>query len=273
MSHLHSTRIITTNTNLFSSPHYHANSTEIVPLYKHHSKRQIVESKQELLQQRQQQQQQPSLSALPQLKQPHEMPMPLIASNGPTLDNNNISINFILEVDGEKLPHPEAQVSGISSNGKQTSSSLSPSSSSSSSTELSVASQQMAAYALAQEANKAASKLNDLLCRNFSIGIQHENGGIFTSPNYPNPYPVNLICTKLIEGKQNFSILPFRQNILIKSIFFDINITKQHAAYVPYMITHISNSFRIGNYYLLHLLSSFNFMLKRFQTVMMPWNV
>lgn len=138
--------------------------------------------------------------------------MPLIASNGPTLDNNNISINFTLEVDGEILPHPEAQVSGISSNGKQTSSSLSPSPSSS--TELSVASQQMAAYALAQEANKAASKLNDLLCRNFSIGIQHENGGIFTSPNYPNPYPVNLICTKLIEGKQNFSILSSRNNML-----------------------------------------------------------
>lgn len=66
---------------------------------------------------------------------------------------------------------------------------------------MSVANQQAAAYALAQEANKAASKLNAELCRNFSIGIQHENGGSFTSPNYPNPYPLGLVCTRLIEGK------------------------------------------------------------------------
>lgn len=175
---------------LSSSPFSFLLLTEIASFYKHHSfsKRQLQSI------------QQPSS---PQQKQPpHEMSIPLIASNGPTLDNNNnLSINFILEVGGETLPHPEAQVSGISSNGKQSSSSLS----SPSSTELSVASQQMAAYALAQEANKAASKLNDLLCRNFSIGIQHENGGVFTSPNYPNPYPVNLICTKLIEGKHSIT--------------------------------------------------------------------
>lgn len=172
-------------------------SIEITSFYKHHSfsKRQI------------QSLQQPSPAQ--QKQPPHEIPMSLIATNGgPTLDNNintnkNISVNFILEVDGENLPLPEAQVSGISSNGKQSSSSLS----SPSSTELSVASQQMAAYALAQEANKAASKLNDQLCRNFSIGIQNENGGVFTSPNYPNPYPVNLICTKLIEGKQHNQVL------------------------------------------------------------------
>jgi len=64
-----------------------------------------------------------------------------------------------------------------------------------------LASQQMAAYAIAQEANKAAIKLNAQLCRDFSIGIQNENGGVFTSPNYPNPYPVDLTCTRLIEGK------------------------------------------------------------------------
>lgn len=59
-----------------------------------------------------------------------------------------------------------------------------------------------AAYALAQENRKLADKLNAEMCRNFSIGLRHENGGVFTSPNYPNPYPANLICTKLIEGKQ-----------------------------------------------------------------------
>lgn len=63
------------------------------------------------------------------------------------------------------------------------------------------ADQQIAAYSRALEANKAASKLNAEECRNFSIGIQHEHGGSFTSPNYPNPYPENLICTRLIEGK------------------------------------------------------------------------
>jgi hypothetical protein len=74
-----------------------------------------------------------------------------------------------------------------------------------SSVELSAPSQQAAAaaaaYALAQEDKKAANKLNAELCKNFSIGLQHEMGGVFTSPNYPNPYPANLICTKLIEGK------------------------------------------------------------------------
>lgn len=63
-----------------------------------------------------------------------------------------------------------------------------------------ISQQQAAAYAQVQEANKIASKLNAELCRNFSIGFQNELGGTFTSPNYPNPYPVNLICTRLIEG-------------------------------------------------------------------------
>ena len=64
-----------------------------------------------------------------------------------------------------------------------------------------------AAYALAQAGKKAADKLNADLCKNFSIGIQHDNGGIFTSPNYPNPYPTSLVCTKLIEGKWRISSL------------------------------------------------------------------
>lgn len=73
------------------------------------------------------------------------------------------------------------------------------------STEMSlVGSQQAAAaaaFALAQEDKKAANKLNAELCRNFSIGFQTDKGGVFTSPNYPNPYPINLVCTRLIEGK------------------------------------------------------------------------
>lgn len=64
------------------------------------------------------------------------------------------------------------------------------------------ASQQMAtAYALAQEANRAASQLNTELCKSFSTGTQTETGGSFTSPSYPNPYPIDLICTRLIEGE------------------------------------------------------------------------
>lgn len=58
-----------------------------------------------------------------------------------------------------------------------------------------------AAYALDQENKKAASKLNAEKCHNFSVGIQHEFGGVFTSPNYPEIYPPDLICTKLIKGK------------------------------------------------------------------------
>lgn len=101
----------------------------------------------------------------------------------------------------ESMPEAAAQQAapGSSSSGNQADRQQPASGSSDS---LSLASQQQAAaYALAQEANRAASKLNAELCRNFSIGIQHENGGIFTSPNYPNPYPTNLICTRLIEGE------------------------------------------------------------------------
>lgn len=58
----------------------------------------------------------------------------------------------------------------------------------------------LAAFEEAQEAKKAAIKLNAELCRNFSLGQQNELGGVFSSPNYPNPYPVNLNCTRLIEG-------------------------------------------------------------------------
>lgn len=63
-----------------------------------------------------------------------------------------------------------------------------------------ISQQQAAAYAQAQEANKIANQLNAELCRNFTIGTQNENGGTFTSPDYPKTYPTNLICTRLIEG-------------------------------------------------------------------------
>uniref|UniRef100_A0A6G1SCB2 Neuropilin and tolloid-like protein 1 n=2 Tax=Aceria tosichella TaxID=561515 RepID=A0A6G1SCB2_9ACAR len=89
------------------------------------------------------------------------------------------------------------------------------------SVELSAPSQQAAAaaaaYALAQEDKKAANKLNAELCKNFSIGIQHETGGVFTSPNYPNPYPANLICTKLIEAPSGYYVvLEFRDQFNIE---------------------------------------------------------
>lgn len=100
------------------------------------------------------------------------------------------------------LPKAEAQVAPSSSS----SAAGAKSEPSNSAAAVAMANQQ-AAYAIAQEANKLASKLNAELCRNFSIGTQHENGGAFTSPNYPNPYPLNLICTRLIEGKLTASLL------------------------------------------------------------------
>lgn len=60
-----------------------------------------------------------------------------------------------------------------------------------------------AAYALAQEDKRAANKLNAELCKDFSVGQQWESGGSFSSPNFPHPYPVNLVCTRLIEGKSS----------------------------------------------------------------------
>lgn len=62
----------------------------------------------------------------------------------------------------------------------------------------------LAAFESNQEAKKLASKLNAELCRNFSIGFQNDSGGWFMSPNYPNPYPVNLNCTRLIQGKLSY---------------------------------------------------------------------
>lgn len=50
-------------------------------------------------------------------------------------------------------------------------------------------------------AQLSAAELKNELCKSFSVGIQNENNGSFTSPGYPNPYPVNLKCTKLIEGE------------------------------------------------------------------------
>lgn len=76
--------------------------------------------------------------------------------------------------------------------------------------------QQMAAFARQQETSKADSKLNAELCRNFSIGLQHETGGIFTSPNYPNPYPEGLTCTRLIEGKWNNFLFFFSFTFIFK---------------------------------------------------------
>lgn len=62
-----------------------------------------------------------------------------------------------------------------------------------------------AAASAALEAQVAAqlspAELKNELCKSFSVGIQNENNGSFTSPGYPNPYPVNLKCTKLIEGE------------------------------------------------------------------------
>lgn len=107
------------------------------------------------------------------------------------------------------LPAPQAQVA---STGTATASQHAPRSLSAEQLQLqqqqlqqqqvaSTINQQLQAFALAQEQSRQASKLNADMCRNFSIGSQHEFGGAFTSPNYPNPYPENLVCTRLIEGK------------------------------------------------------------------------
>jgi len=56
-------------------------------------------------------------------------------------------------------------------------------------------------YAQAQRHKQEAKKLNAQLCKDFSVGSQNENGGVFTSPAFPNLYPTNLVCTKVIEGE------------------------------------------------------------------------